>query len=53
MDLSSEPEAMVRLLGDQASTLIPARWPVRVVRCGKGEMVEWMWMVASAELEAR
>jgi hypothetical protein len=53
MDLSSEPEAMVRLSGDQARTLMPARWPVRVLRSGKGGVVEWMFMVESAEAEAR
>lgn len=53
IDLSSEPEAMVRLFGDHASTLIPARWPVRVLRRGKGVEVEWILMVASAEAEAR
>lgn len=53
MDLSSEPEAMVRLSGDQARTLMPARWPVRVLRRGKGWVVEWMLIVASAEEEAR
>ncbi len=44
---------MVRLSGDQARTLMPARWPVRVLRRGKGEAVEWMLIVASAEAEAR
>lgn len=44
---------MVRLSGDQAKTLMPARWPVRVVRRGKGGVVEWMLSVASAEAEAR
>jgi hypothetical protein len=53
MDLSSDPEAMVRLSGDQARTLMPARWPVRVLSSGKGEVVEWMLIVASAEAEAR
>ncbi len=44
---------MVRLSGDQAKTLMPARWPVRVLRRGKGGVVEWMLTVASAEAEPR
>ena len=44
---------MVRLSGDQVRTLMPARWPVRVLRRSYGAVVEWMLMVASADAEAR
>lgn len=49
IDLSSDPEAMVLLSGDQAKVEIPARWPSRTLRHLPVE-VSQILIVASAAI---